>query len=1175
MAKVTKEMERTTPEDPTRRFKKESIHGGPVTCVSLLSDTFCWVARGSFLELAPIVYEGPRKTRWHLVFPDGGTIHGAKHGESKINVVFGGRQLAILHGGRGVDEPLISAGIAPRKGPVSDCMTVSDWVWDLRMIVNDCNDGAKGTNLILALGLANNACDVWMLHRPTHELIYEANRQRRIIGMSRSIIYSMCFFGWKDTLGDLILASGTVTNEILVWTAVASADLPSEQNDAVSCTTGRQPEMHILRGHEGVIHSVKFHPESGDYLASTSDDRSVRLWERTNVDGWSLKWNGWAHTARVWCVAFSPVGLVSCGEDATAKIWDLSSGSLLGEMHLHNNQCLWSIDVRDTLALIGCNNGSAKLWDLRCRIVRKIDSEDFLQRAEHENTMSTFHVPDDRRPTNPIEQAPCMSPSPAKDNVDKISYPLAENIINPDNKKSKVKVKSQTIFGIQFYHDEHNHRKLLVPTRTGSLFSLSLVSGTWEELMPWCVSSSNISSDEGSCVAVHVTGSLAAIGTTSGDILLVALSPRDDAACDPNPSDIRRRVCQGRSYFSIKHIAWLDNGILSFHIRGIILLWNFSSLAGDGFFDASDNAPPCILNTTEAEVPTCFARRIIDNFLFVGDSRGNIATFLLDNASHDHETVPATLARRVHKKEHVTEIMCLQNGRIISVGNDGCIRYSLINNYGEFETILSVPLSTLPGLNHIYLKEQMNGEETIVVAGYRGNTFLALDVSSGYELFRVDTGGRQRAHTCFVDLNNSSHFFPAAYGIAIGVSRRDGRNEILLQSFVSKSSENEEDLTKVNVDYSVGPSLHSEPIFDLCMFTTRPGADYSALLSGSEDCTARVSIVRHSTIIHSSLLSPQSSCIRAVCSSRRCCGNTTLLVVCGGKMAVHFYALTDSNGNTQSSVKSTAETAVMDGIVIRFMGTGYFPSKPSIDHRVNAVHAVPSETCENASHFVVTGDSNGCIYLFTVSTEKAKHAFSGQLLCSLSRPVLSIEVRFFPACAHLFIAAGTTDGRICMWLLPTKDFTLPISPLREYRAHQMGTNSISTYIAEEGKNRIGLIIYSGGDDQSISISFIEVLLHQETNISSPSLNIASFTRIDVASASGIKGVRHSDATHVVSVGYSQRLAYWELSPDMSSLRLLSTSTVDVADVNCFSLSRSDNLLVVGGAGIAFASISNW
>jgi WD40 repeat protein len=254
---------------------------------------------------------------------------------------------------------------------------------------------------------------------------------------------------------------------------------------------------------------------------------------------------------------------------------------------------------------------------------------------------------------------------------------------------------------------------------------------------------------------------------------------------------------------------------------------------------------------------------------------------------------------------------------------------------------------------------------------------------------------------------------------------------------------------------------------------------------------------------------------------------------------------------------------------------GYFPSKPSIDLRVNAVHAVPLEAYEDASHFVATGDSDGCIYLFTVSTERAKHAFSGRLLYSLARPILSIEVILFRASSQLFIIAGTTDGSILMWLLPTKDFSVPISPLGEYRAHQMGTNCISTCISEDRKNRIGLRICSGGDDQSIAISVIEVVFNQETNISSPSLHVASFARIDVASASGIKGVKHSDATHVVSVGYSQRLAYWELSPDMSSLRLLSMSAVDVADVNCFSLSRSDNLIAIGGAGIAFASMSNW
>jgi hypothetical protein len=179
------------------------------------------------------------------------------------------------------------------------------------------------------------------------------------------------------------------------------------------------------------------------------------------------------------------------------------------------------------------------------------------------------------------------------------------------------------------------------------------------------------------------------------------------------------------------------------------------------------------------------------------------------------------------------------------------------------------------------------------------------------------------------------------------------------------------------------------------------------------------------------------------------------------------------------------------------------------------------------------------------------------------------------ATSQLFIIAGTTDGSILMWLLPMEDYSLPLSPLGEYKAHKMGTNSISVCVTEDGENRVGLRIFSGGDDQSIAISGIEVFLHRENDISSPSLNVASFAQIDVASASGIKGVRHIDANHVVSVGYSQRLAYWELSPSMSSLRLMSMTAVDVADVNCFSLSLTDNLVAVGGAGIEFVSMSNW
>lgn len=1144
-----------------------------MTCVSFLSETFCWVARGAFLELAPLVYEEntPRRKRTHLVFPQGGTIHGVEHG-GNVSVVFGGRQLAILHGGRYADDSIRSAGIVvddSRGGEsaLDTTLTVSDWIWDVKMFVhmNVNADNGKDTadTLCVAVALANNACEVWVFQRlrTSEDLFsYKAIRHLRITGAARSITYSMCFFGWNQTengsVSDLILASGTVSNEILVWTAV-SAD---ETKSLLQCTEVEQStfkcvrrrDEHCLQGHLGVIHAARF-DKTGELLASASDDRSVRLWQKTHDNGWELMWTGWSHKARVWNVAFSSLGVVSCGEDATAKIWCLEDGSVLSELRVHYCQSLWSIDVHDNLTLIGCNDGTAKLWDLDVSIVRKVNENSTEQAEQRGTTIVTWSVPDDR-PARPLENISTESSTISESCTDTDKDPSSRK------KKAKAKVVTQTICGMEFYTDQDDRRRLLVATRAGSLFSHCFGTNDWETHEDWCNKSLKVNAADGSCVAVHSRGRLVAVGTTRGDIVLVALG-----------THTKRRTYSARSYLSIKRLAWLnDITLLSFHIKGIVIVWKFPGVSSNIFLDEFDIEPQLILNTTTMAVPTCFAHRLSDDSLFIGDSRGNIALFPLDgsNDREGDEVTPSSLARRVHKKEYVNDIMCLSKDRVISVGNDGCLRHSLINACGELECILSVPLSPLPGPSHFFL----GNDGAVAVAGYHGNLFLVLDVASGFELFCVETGGRQRTHCCFVDFKPStSPRFPPSYGMAVCINRADGLNDIIVQCSLAKQCvlSGEKKLARWNVEYNNGPSLHGEPVFDCCLFASRPSTNYNVLLSGSEDCTARVSIVRDSNVVASTLLPTQSSCIRAVCSSRRSGDKTSLMVVCGGQMNVHFYALTDNNGD--GGAKS--DTATLDNMVIRFLGTGYYPFKPSIDHRINAVRSVPIEGDGSTSYIVVTGDSDGGVHLFKVSDKNAvQRTIKGQLLFALDRPVLSVESIVLGASSHLLVIVGTSDGSAAIWILSMLDFSCPVSPLATYEAHQVGTNSISAFVMDEGTDGAQIRVCSGGDDQSLATCTVGILFPRENHATSPSLRIVSFFRLDVASASALKGVKLCDANHVLSVGYSQRLALWRLSPGATTLELLSMTVVDVADVNSFCASLDNNVVAVGGMGIELVAL---
>ena len=1176
-------MESTRPEDSERRLQKQSIAGGPVTCVSLLSDTFCWVARGSFLELAPLVYEGPTKRRTHLVFPNGCTIHGVQH-NGNISVVFGGRQLAVLHGGRSVNEPIHVAEIlcdSRQKPPrASNALTLSDWIWDVKLVVQ--KDESSCSHLKVAVGLANNVCELWVLQRKeTTDLLYKAVRQRRIIGATRSITYSMCFFGWNESktgsFTELMLASGTVSNEILIWTAVDTEETKSflprttcsvPDTHSYQCIQG--PKDFCLRGHVGVIHDVRF-DETGELLASASDDRSVRLWQRTKGGEWALQWTGWSHKARVWRIIFSSQGVISCGEDAAAKIWCKNDGSLLGEFRVHNCQSLWSIDVRDNLALVGCNDGTAKLWIPNSRIIHACDESSIAARADSgsDTTLATFLVPDDRFSLDDENDTP-ISQSASTDTMNEdeiISYEDLSS--NHRKKKATVKATKQTICGLDFYQTGDKRRKLLASTRAGSLFSLCLESYAWQVLEPWSTPSMGLSAADGSCIAIHASGKLVAVGTNRGDIVFVNLSSVDGNDC--NKIAERRRHCSARSFLSIKRLAWLDEStLLSFHIKGFVIIWRFGDLQSDLFLCQDKIEPHRVLNTTTKAVPTCFAYISKDNSLLVGDSRGNIALFRrLDQPSNGRVHRPASLASRVHKKEHVNDVLYLSNGKIVSVGNDGYIRHSIFNASVELESILSIQLSCLPGPSHIYEPKCGNGDkDNVIVAGYHGNSFLAVDLSSGYEVFRVETGGRQRTHCSFVDLDPSPECFPASYGMAVCINRGDGLNEIMVQSCVGATKVSE----KLTIQHNVGVPLHGEPVFDLCLFTSHPRADYRMLLTGSEDCTARVSVVTNSEVVASTLLPSQTSCIRAVSSSRHSNDHTTLLIVCGGKMTVHFYALIDQTVDCHE--KTLSDTKRLCKMITRHIGTGYYSFKPSIDPRINAVQSMPLENGNDVRHVVFTGDSDGSIHLFTVSDmQAAPRTIPGQLLYTLGRPVLSLEVVALHD-SRIFVIAGITDGSIVMWLLPTIDFTLPIAPLGKYDAHRIGTNSISALLVDEIEDEVQIRICSGGDDQSLAVCTVNLLVHEEVQPSPRCLKIVSFVRLDVASASAIKGVKLVDADHILSVGYSQRLALWQVVSDPDALKLLSMSAVDVADVNCFSVSDDNNSIAVGGLGIELFQIKS-
>ncbi|XP_032086183.1 coronin-7-like isoform X1 [Thamnophis elegans] len=81
-----------------------------------------------------------------------------------------------------------------------------------------------------------------------------------------------------------------------------------------------EPEV-VLRGHTEKIYSIKFHPLASDVLASSSYDKSVRIWDvRTGRQELGLQ----GHTDQIFSLAWSPNGrcLATVSKDGRVRVYE-------------------------------------------------------------------------------------------------------------------------------------------------------------------------------------------------------------------------------------------------------------------------------------------------------------------------------------------------------------------------------------------------------------------------------------------------------------------------------------------------------------------------------------------------------------------------------------------------------------------------------------------------------------------------------------------------------------------------------------------------------------------------------------------------------------------------------------------------------------------------------------
>ncbi|CAG8438832.1 6428_t:CDS:2 [Acaulospora colombiana] len=216
----------------------------------------------------------------------------------------------------------------------------------------------------LAIAFAHNFVEIWDAR--DNSCVYSIQCEERCI------LYSARFFG--NNREDLVLASGTVFNQVLLWNVMQESE----------------HDLGVVRrkfiGHEGVIFGVRF-SENGRYIVSVSDDRTIRLWN-ADADDDMKPLVLYGHIARVWDCLILNDYLVSISEDSSCRVWknsfynnskdDLSDVDCIACWEGHVGKNVWSLAVNTSQKIVATGGGDSgiRLWSLATITNNKIGAVD-------------------------------------------------------------------------------------------------------------------------------------------------------------------------------------------------------------------------------------------------------------------------------------------------------------------------------------------------------------------------------------------------------------------------------------------------------------------------------------------------------------------------------------------------------------------------------------------------------------------------------------------------------------------------------------------------------------------------------------------------------------------------------------------------------------------------------
>lgn len=220
-----------------------------------------------------------------------------------------------------------------------------------------------------------------MSSRPHYVQIPFHGEHRRAIS-ALSFAPSKSDDGRECSSSPILLASASADATVKVWeiteAMIAEAKPPPQQEEAESelggvaspAAASRNPVGRgscsprvTLAGHTRGINDVCWSRSTARYIATASDDKTLRLWDST-TGAELVEFRG--HASFVFACKFNPQSnlLVSGSFDETVKLWDVRSGECVSTLPAHSEP-VTSVDFnRDgTCVASASHDGLIRIWD--------------------------------------------------------------------------------------------------------------------------------------------------------------------------------------------------------------------------------------------------------------------------------------------------------------------------------------------------------------------------------------------------------------------------------------------------------------------------------------------------------------------------------------------------------------------------------------------------------------------------------------------------------------------------------------------------------------------------------------------------------------------------------------------------------------------------------------------